>query len=105
MLKRSKKILKVNFFEKGGISNNATFILFVVLLMIIQIGVSLKSESTIIEIRKSEKEIFDLGMKSMTKKTEMMSWYKSSFIKGKLQDSELIDSDNQPFILERDNEH
>jgi len=106
MLKRSKKILKVNFFEKGGISNNATFILFVVLLMIIQIGVSLKSENTIIEIRKSEKEIFDLGMKSMTKTTEMMGWYKRSFIKEKLKDSELIDSlYTQPFILERDNEN
>ena len=40
MLKRRKKTLKVNFFEKGGISNNVTFILFVVLLMIIQIGIS-----------------------------------------------------------------
>ena len=99
MLKERKKILKVNFFEKGGISNNATFILFVVLLMIIQIGVSLKSESTIIEIRKSEKEIFDLGMNSMSLTIEMTGWYKSSVIKEKLKDSELIDSDNQPFIL------
>tara|TARA_B110000495_G_C22896584_1_gene523086 strand:- start:601 stop:918 length:318 start_codon:yes stop_codon:yes gene_type:complete len=105
MLKRSNKILKVNFFEKGGISNNATFILFVVLLMIIQIGVSLKSENTIIEIRKSEKEIVDLGMNSMSLTTEMTGWYKRSVIKKKLKDSELIDSDNQPFILERDNEH
>jgi len=105
MLIGRKKILKVNFFEEGGISNNSTFILFVVLLMIIQIGVSLKSESTIIEIRKSEKEIFDLGMNSMSLTIEMTGWYKSSVIKEKLKDSELIDSDNQPFILERDNEY
>ena len=105
MLKGRKKILKVNFFEKGGVPNNTPFILFIVFLMVIQIGVSLKSENTIIEIRKSEKEIFDLGMNSMSLTIEMTGWYKSSVIKEKLKDSELIDSDNQPFILERDNEH
>ena len=74
--------------------------------MIIQIGVSLKSENTIIEIRKSEKEIFDLGMNSMSLTTEMTGFYSLEFIKGKLKNSELIDSlYTQPFILERDNEH
>ena len=48
MLKGRKKILKVNFFEEGGISNNALFILFIVFLMAIQIGISFKSENTII---------------------------------------------------------
>ena len=50
MLKGRKKILKVNFFEEGGISNNALFILFVVSLMAIQIGISFKSENIIIAI-------------------------------------------------------
>ena len=76
MLKRRKKTLKVNFFEKGGISNNVTFILFVVLLMIIQIGISLKSEKTIILIRESEKKIFDLQMKSRSLTIKMMGLYK-----------------------------
>ena len=101
MLKRRKKTLKVNFFEKGGISNNVTFILFVVFLMIIQIGISLKSENTIIEIRKSEKQIFDLRMKSRSLTIEMTGLYKRSVIKAKLKDSELIDSDKLPLIIER----
>ena len=101
MLKRRKKALKVNFFEKGGISNNVTFILFVVFLMIIQIGISLKSENTIIEIRKSEKQIFDLRMKSRSLTIEMTGLYKRSVIKAKLKDSELIDSDKLPLIIER----
>lgn len=101
MLKRRKKTLKVNFFEKGGISNNVTFILFVVLLMIIQIGISLKSEKTIILIRESEKKIFDLQMKSRSLTIKMTGLYKRSVIKAKLKDSELIDSDKLPLIIER----
>ena len=105
MLKGRKKILKVNFFEKGGISNNTTFIIFIVLLMIIQIGISFKSENTIISIRKSEKQIFDLGMKSMSLTTEMMGLYKRSVIEDRLKESELKTSDKLPFIIERDNEN
>jgi len=104
MLKGRKKILKINFFEKGGISNNATFILFIVFLMAIQIGISFKSENTIISIRESEKRIFDLGMKSMSLRTEMMGLYKRSVIENKLKESELKTSNKLPFIIERDNE-
>jgi hypothetical protein len=102
MLKRRKKTLKVNFFEKGGISNNVTFILFVVLLMIIQIGISLKSENTIIAIRESEKKIFDLQMKLRSLTIEMDGLYKRSVIKNKLEEeSELKTSDKLPLIIER----
>ena len=69
--------------------------------MIIQIGISLKSENTIIEIRKSEKQIFDLRMKSRSLTIEMTGLYKRSVIKAKLKDSELIDSDKLPLIIER----
>ena len=105
MLKGRKKILKVNFFEEGGISNNSLFILFVVFLMAIQIGISFKHENIIIEIRKSEKQIFDLGMKSMSLTTEMMGLYKRSVIENRLKESELKTSDKLPFIIERDNEN
>ena len=103
MLKRRKKILKVNFFEKGGISNNVTFILFVVFLMIIQIGISLKSENTIIEIRESEKKIFDLEMKLRSLSIEMDGMYKRSVIENRLkeEESELTTSDKLPLIVER----
>ena len=103
MLKGTKKILKVNFFDKGGISNNTTFIIFIVLLMIIQIGISLKSENTIIEIRKSEKQIFDLRMKSRSLTIEMTGLYKRSVIADRLkeEESELKTSDKLPLIIER----
>ena len=103
MLKERKKILKVNFFEKGGISNNTTFIIFIVLLMIIQIGISLKSENTIIEIRKSEKQIFDLRMKSRSLTIEMTGLYKRSVIESRLkeEESKLKTSDKLPLIIER----
>ena len=103
MLKGRKKILKVNFFEKGGISNNTTFIIFIVLLMIIQIGISLKSENTIIEIRKSEKQIFNLKMKSRSLTIEMTGLYKRSVIKKRLEEyaSELETSKKLPLIIER----
>ena len=103
MLKGKKKILKVNFFEKGGLSNNSTFIFFVVFLMVIQIGISLKSENTIIAIRESEKKIFDLQMKLRSLTIEMDGMYKRSVIESKLleEDSKLIDSDKLPLIIEK----
>ena len=103
MLKGRKKVLKVNFFEKGGISNNTTFIIFIVILMILQIGISLKSENTIIEIRESEKKIFDLEMKLRSLSIEMDGMYKRSVIENRLkeEESELTTSDKLPLIVER----
>mgnify|MGYP005668658295 FL=1 len=103
MLKGKKKILKVNFFEKGGLSNNSTFIFFVVFLMVIQIGISLKSENTIIAIRESEKKIFDLQMKLRSLTIEMDGMYKRSVIESKLleEDSKLKTSDKLPLIIEK----
>ena len=103
MLKGKKKILKVNFFGKGGISNNSTFIFFVVFLMVIQIGISLKSENTIIAIRESEKKIFDLQMKLRSLTIEMDGMYKRSVIESKLleEDSKLKTSDKLPLIIEQ----
>ena len=101
MLKGSKKILKVNFFEKGGVSKNATFISFIVFLMAIQIGISFKTENTIISIRNLEQQIFDLGMKSMSLRSDMMEMYKRSVIENKLKESELKTSEKLPFIIER----
>ena len=94
------KILKVSFFEKGGLSNYFIFILFFVFLIVIQIGISFKSEDTIIRIRKCEKEIFDLGMKSMSLKTDMMGMYKRSVIEERIKGSGLKTSDKLPYIIE-----
>ncbi len=90
----------MSFFEKGGVSNYFLFILFFVFLIVIQIGVSFKSEDTIIRIRQSEKEIFDLGMKSMSLKTDMMGMYKRSVIEERIKGSGLKTSDKLPYIIE-----
>tara|TARA_B100000614_G_C14467095_1_gene460945 strand:+ start:372 stop:677 length:306 start_codon:yes stop_codon:yes gene_type:complete len=99
-LTKQSKILKVSFFEKGGVSNYFLFIIFFVFLIVIQIGVSFKSEDTIIRIRQSEKEIFDLGMKSMSLKTDMMGMYKRSVIEERIKGSGLKTSDKLPYIIE-----
>lgn len=100
-MKDKSKILKINFFEEGGISNNMLFILFLVFLMVVLIGVSFKTESTIVDIRKSEKQIFDLGMKSMSLKTDMMNMYKRSVIEKKVNGTGLESSDKLPYIIDR----
>tara|TARA_Y100001954_G_scaffold30240_1_gene27823 strand:+ start:635 stop:940 length:306 start_codon:yes stop_codon:yes gene_type:complete len=99
-LTKKSKILKVSFFEKGGVSDYFFFILFFVFLIVIQIGVSFKSEDTIIRTRQSEKEIFDLGMKSMSLKTDMMGMYKRSVIEERIKGSGLKSSDKLPYIIE-----
>ena len=90
----------MNFFEKGGLSNYFFFIIFFVFLIVIQIGVSFKSEDTIIRIRQIEKEIFDLGMKSMSLKIDMMGMYKRSVIEERIKGSGLKSSDKLPYIIE-----
>ena len=100
-MKDKSKILKIDFFEEGGISNNMIFILFLVFLMVVLIGVSFKTESTIVNIRKSEKQIFDLGMKSMSLKTDMMNLYKRSVIEKKVNGTGLESSDKLPYIIDR----
>ncbi len=90
----------MSFFEKGGFSNYFMFILFFVFLLVIQIGVSFKSEDLIIRIMKSEKEIFDLGMKSMSLKTDMMGMYKRSVIEERIKGSGLRTSEKLPYIIE-----
>ena len=100
-MKDKSKILKIDFFEEGGISNNMLFILFLVFLMVVLIGVSFKTESTIVNIRKSEKQIFDLGMKSMSLKTDMMNLYKRSVIEKKVNGTGLESSDKLPYIIDR----
>ena len=90
----------MSFFEKGGVSNYFLFIIFFVFLIVIQIGVSFKSEDTIIRIRQSEKEIFDLGMKSMSLKTDMMGMYKRSVIEERIKGSGLKTSDKLPYMIE-----
>ena len=99
-MKKTSKIFKVSFFERGGFSNYFLFILFFVFLLVIQIGVSFKSEDIIIRIRKSEKEIFDLGMKSMSLKTDMMGMYKRSVIEERIKGSGLRTSEKLPYIIE-----
>ena len=100
MRKKRKKIMDVNFFEKGGFYNHAYFILYIVFLMLIQIGVSFKLEDTNVRIRVKDQESFDLGMKSMSLKTEMMSWYKRTIIEKKVKNFGLKSSDKLPFIIE-----
>jgi len=101
VIKDKSKILKVNFFDRGGISTHFLFILFFVFLMVLQIGVSFKCEDTSVRIRKSEKQIFDLGMKSMSLKTNMMGLYKRSVIENRIKGSGLKTSDKLPYIIEK----
>ena len=49
---------------------------------------------------KSEKEIFDLGMKSMSLKTDMMGMYKRSVIEERIKGSGLRTSEKLPYIIE-----
>ena len=85
---------------KRRFSNYFLLILFFVFLLVIQIGVSFKSEDIIIRIMKSEKEIFDLGMKSMSLKTDMMGMYKRSVIEERIKGSGLKTSEKLPYIIE-----
>ena len=101
MIRGKSNIFKNTFFEDGVISRNAFFILFVVCLMVTQIGMSFKSEDTIIKTRKSDKKLFNLGMKSMSLKIDLMDWYKRSVIEKKVKGSGLQSSNKLPYVIEK----
>ena len=100
-MKKSNNIFKGNFFEKGGISNQAPFIIFVVFLIILQIGISFKSIDVIIETNEINKEIFYLGRQSISLKTKLMGLYKRSVVEQKVKDFDLETSGKLPFVLEK----
>lgn len=102
MVKGNSNILKNSFFEEGGISQNAFFILFVVFLMIIQIGISFKNEEIIIRTRQADYNRFNEGMKSISLKIDLMNWYKRSVIEKKVKGSGLQSSDKLPYVIEKD---
>ena len=47
-----------------------------------------------------KKKFFDLGMKSMSLKTDMMGMYKRSVIEERIKGSGLKTSDKLPYIIE-----
>ena len=93
MKKRRSNILKDSFFERGGISRNVFFILFVVLLMIFQIGISFKSEDTIIKLKKVNQDLFDENMKLISVEINLMNWYKPSVIQSRVISDSLFSLD------------
>ena len=101
-MKKSNNIFKGNFFEKGGISTQSPFIMFVVFLIIIQIGISFKSVNVIIETNEINTEIFELGRQSISLKTKLMGLYKRSVVEQKVKEFDLQTSDKLPYVLEKE---
>ena len=101
-MKKSNNIFKGNFFEKGGISAQSPFIMFVVFLIIIQIGISFKSVNIIIETNEINTEIFELGRQSISLKTKLMGLYKRSVVEQKVKEFDLQTSDKLPYVLEKE---
>ena len=101
-MKKSNNIFKGNFFEKGGISAPSPFIMFVVFLIIIQIGISFKSVNVIIETNEINTEIFELGRQSISLKTKLMGLYKRSVVEQKVKEFDLQTSDKLPYVLEKE---
>ena len=52
--------------------------------MIFQIGISFKSEDTIIKLKKVNQDLFDGNMKLISVEINLMNWYKPSVIQSRV---------------------
>ena len=61
--------------------------------MIFQIGISFKSEDTIVKLKKVNQDLFDENMKLISVEINLMNWYKPSVIQSRVISDSLFSLD------------
>ena len=93
-------ILKGEFIADQGNQKYIPFLLFIVLLILINITISFRAEHLLKESISLEKEVADLRLVYITTKSDLMSMYRRSFIEEIVADKGLATSLTPPIIIE-----
>ena len=94
------EIFKGDFLSKKETQEHLPFILFVVLLIIINITLYYNAEHLARNIDKAEKELYELRVEYITTKSELMGKYKRSTIENTVVSMGLKSSLIAPKIIE-----
>ena len=99
-MKKRSNIINKGFFEEDGISRNIFYIFFVALLICIQIGISAKTKSTIIEIDQLKNELRSIENIYMSTKHEFAKYESPSEIQKKVSFTGLYPQLILPLVIE-----
>lgn len=83
---------------------NIPFILFVVLLLLVNISISFHAVGLVKDLASLEKEVYDLRLIYITTKSDLMHYYKRSVIEEKVSPLGLRTSINPPYIIEKNSQ-
>ncbi|MDC3305306.1 FtsL-like putative cell division protein [Flavobacteriales bacterium] len=97
-------ILRGQFIADQNNQKYIPFLLFVVLLILLNIRVSFRAERLLKESISLEKEIADLRLVYITTKSDLMSMYRRSVIEEIVADKGLKTSLNPPIIIDKNND-
>ena len=97
-------ILRGEFIADQNNQKYIPFLLFVVLLILLNIRVSFRAERLLKESISLEKEIADLRLVYITTKSDLMSMYRRSVIEEIAADKGLKTSLNPPIIIDKNND-
>ena len=93
-------ILKGEFIADQGNQKYIPFLLFIVLLILLNIRISFRAEHLLKESISLEKEVADLRLVYITTKSDLMSMYRRSVIEEIVSDKGLATSLTPPVIIE-----
>ena len=99
-MKKRSNIINKGFFEEDGISKNIFYIFFIALLICIQIGVSAKTKSIIIEIDQLKNELRSIENIYMSTKHEFATYESPSEIQKKVSFTGLYPQLILPLVIE-----
>ena len=93
-------ILKGEFISVKGNQKYIPFLLFIVLLLLLNIRISFRAEHLLKESISLEREVADLRLVYITTKSDLMSMYRRTVIEEVVADKGLSTSLNPPIIIE-----
>ncbi len=97
-------ILRGEFIANESNQKYIPFLLFIVVLILVNIRVSFSAERLLKQSISLEKEVADLRLVYITTKSDLMSMYRRSVIEELVLDQGLITSETPPIIIERNND-
>ena len=97
-------LLRGEFIAHEGNQKYIPFLLFIVLLILLNIRISFRAEHLLKESISLEKEVADLRLVYITTKSDLMSMYRRSVIEKIVADKDLATSLIPPIIIEIGND-
>ena len=92
-------ILRGEFISDQGNQKYIPFLLFIVLLILLNIRISFRAEHLLKESISLEREVADLRLVYITTKSDLMSMYRRTVIEDIVKDKELVTSLTPPIII------